>query len=588
MSKRSRIVDQARENIAKAARESVEGLTKEQIIGLYVQSQIDLHQQKEVNQLQKNALFMASTEQIQIPLFDEEDLPVTDVEMAIIDFRKKQLESCDISIEEYTAKIEQFKRVKKYLSSVIPERKKPAKSRKPAKVDEKQFFPLGDVNCPVCGKPLVHVASKSRFKYEFVPSKIIVREEVFETKYCPSKCQDENGKAVIMTSRPTEPDLIDKSPATESLVSGLIYEKYLMKTPLYRLEKAFDIKGHSLSRQTMSNMVQTCSDLYLAPICDKIQSDIRELEVVHMDETPLNCLELKDRTNSYMVCATSSAFEARKMTLYRFFEGRKQEFVPDVLGDSYSGALMSDGLPAYKNYPEGVKLSCMAHARRRFYEATKCRADFAEWKRLLKKEGLDTALKYQKKNQSLDHLFKILRAFGDLYTIERNFYDDPVSSRTKARQEMAAPVFKKLAELIQEACEGFEEGTAVGRAAAYFLDRKDTLAKYLENGIWPIDNNAAERQIKEFVMARKNFLFANSVKGAQSAAMCMTVLVSAVQNGLNPQKYLEHVFRTLKYFKEQPIPENVLTDLMPYSGKLPEQIYLNKEEMVLSNPIQEE
>jgi len=47
---------------------------------------------------------------------------------------------------------------------------------------------------------------------------------------------------------------------------------------------------------------------------------------------------------------------------------------------------------------------------------------------------------------------------------------------------------------------------------------------YLDDGRIEIDNNAAERSIKPFVIGRKNWLFCSSAKGAQSSAVIYSLL----------------------------------------------------------------
>jgi len=59
-----------------------------------------------------------------------------------------------------------------------------------------------------------------------------------------------------------------------------------------------------------------------------------------------------------------------------------------------------------------------------------------------------------------------------------------------------------------------------------------------------ISNNRAERSIKPFVIDRKNFLFANTPRGAKASAVMFSIIETAKENGLNPFKYLAHVFKT--------------------------------------------
>ena len=53
-----------------------------------------------------------------------------------------------------------------------------------------------------------------------------------------------------------------------------------------------------------------------------------------------------------------------------------------------------------------------------------------------------------------------------------------------------------------------------------------------------ISNNRAERSIKPFVIDRKNFLFANTPKGAAGSAVIFSMIQTALENQLDPYRYL--------------------------------------------------
>ena len=48
-----------------------------------------------------------------------------------------------------------------------------------------------------------------------------------------------------------------------------------------------------------------------------------------------------------------------------------------------------------------------------------------------------------------------------------------------------------------------------------------------------------ERCIKSFVIGRKNFLFSDTVRGAEASAAIYSIVVTAKLNGLNQRAYLE-------------------------------------------------
>lgn len=63
------------------------------------------------------------------------------------------------------------------------------------------------------------------------------------------------------------------------------------------------------------------------------------------------------------------------------------------------------------------------------------------------------------------------------------------------------------------------------------------------DGRLEISNNRAERSIKPFVIGRKNFLFANTPRGARASAIMFSVIETAKENGLNPYAYLTYIFQ---------------------------------------------
>ena len=584
------IKQQIRKNIATQIRQQTKDMDKDDIVDLLIDTVFEFQGAKEFNNYLKNALYTAKAENIQLTLFDLDTLEPSDVEQDTMKFLEKKVESCEITEEHYReviAKVQahgkkaknQLKELGKLQSVKKSKPKKDCRKHEPDVVEVIQLDE--DVCCPICGKPMSHLGYSEKTVIEYQPAQYTVKKIKLEKKVCPANCTDENGKSIIMKAQPKEPDLIDKSIATASLVAGLAYEKFMMGTPLYRLEKDAAAFGTDLSRQTMSNVMQTSHELYIKELCEQMNRDLVKQNVIHMDETPLQCLSLKDRSTSYMVCGVSGEHAQQQMVLYQFKESRSKESITSMLGTDFTGALMTDGLQGYRSYQGCTKLTCLAHARRYFYEAVNCRDDYAQLKKILNAsknaDNLDKAQSFLEEHESLNRLIAVLNRISELYQIENFFSDVPAELRTKARQELSKPLFEKLVLEVEIVAEGFEEKTKPYTAAAYFLERKEELARYLDNGIYPIDNNLAERKMKSFVIPRKNFLFANSVEGAQAAAGYMTLLESAKMNGLNPFEYLKYVLNTLKYYKDGQIPQNVLEELVPYSKTLPKYLYLDSK-----------
>lgn len=556
---------------------------------------LDLYFAKEINKAVKSGRFGPSTEKM-VPLKldysenedDGPDINILNKQLAQLDLKA---DVCFNRAAKYQEEGDRYRKEAEdlKLSSVEGSKKKPStKCRKQEAVKETTTFSVeGEKRiCPVCGCEMKTVGMKRHYRIHRIPARYRLEEVLRETVACPNKCTDENGKAIIRTAEPDEPALIDKSVATSSMVAGIAYDKFVMGTPAYRQEKHLSLTGLPISRQTMGNILEKTYDLYLKPLVKQMIEDLPNCNVVHMDETVLKCTEVKDRKQSSMVVAVSGIYEENQMAVYKFFPYKKQEFVIALLGGSFRHALMTDGLYAYANYYGPCrKLNCMAHARRKIFEAIKVRSDFAQYQADVLKwekttlendeEAAEAAAQLDETERpepspGLQILLTALSLFGKLYHIESHVASYSHEARTEVRQELSKPCFERLTRVMMEIQSGFEERSAAYRAAKYFMDRANSLGRYLEDGDYPIDNNVAERAVKPFVINRKNFQTTKSIKGAEVVAAFMTLFRSAEMNDLNPERYMEYVLDELKWFKDDEIAVDVLKSLLPYSKDLPE------------------
>jgi hypothetical protein len=97
-------------------------------------------------------------------------------------------------------------------------------------------------------------------------------------------------------------------------------------------------------------------------------------------------------------------------------------------------------------------------------------------------------------------------------------------------------------------------------AVRYALGRWEALMRYCDNGRLEIDNNAAERALRAVALGRKNYLFAGSDRGGDSAATIYSLIGTAKLHGLDPENYLRTV---LSRIAEQPI--NRIDELLPWN-----------------------
>jgi len=86
-----------------------------------------------------------------------------------------------------------------------------------------------------------------------------------------------------------------------------------------------------------------------------------------------------------------------------------------------------------------------------------------------------------------------------------------------------------------------------GEALEYCLLQWEKLIRYTEHPWCRPDNNAVERAIRHFVVGRKNWLFANTKRGATASAILYSLLQSAKENNKEPYEYLCHLLSRLPY-----------------------------------------
>lgn len=111
-------------------------------------------------------------------------------------------------------------------------------------------------------------------------------------------------------------------------------------------------------------------------------------------------------------------------------------------------------------------------------------------------------------------------------------------------------------------------GSKLGKAVTYAANQKTYMENYLLDGRLSISNNAAENAIRPFVVGRKNWLFADSPKGASASAGVYSIIETAKANGLEPYRYLETLFLNMSDWDHS---DEELEDLMPWSEYASEQ-----------------
>ena len=151
-----------------------------------------------------------------------------------------------------------------------------------------------------------------------------------------------------------------------------------------------------------------------------------------------------------------------------------------------------------------------------------------------------------------------------------------LDAKQENRAEMkinASKVMDEFFAYLDEVKTKFSSKGLAGKAINYTLNAEEYIRNYLLNENLEISNNRAERAIKPFVIGRKNCLFSNTKRGANDSSILYSIIESAKMNNLNALEYLNYC---LKYLAKNGINDDSIQAVLPYSDKLPKELYSNK------------
>ena len=367
--------------------------------------------------------------------------------------------------------------------------------------------------CPQCGNIMEPIGTEAVETLELIPARAVIHRDVY-VKYACQNCKV-NDIEVPIAETPKKPSLIPGGFASPKAVAHIMTQKFLLCVPLYRQEQDWKRQGLFLSRQVMSDWVLAGADILL-PLYNKLHEILISLEILHADETVLQVLHEAGRsaqTKSYMWLYMTGETEARQIALYEYQPGRGAAYPAEFLS-GFHGYLQTDGYDGYNNVKDVIHLGCWAHLRRKFDEAVKALPKGA------KTGAAVTGQAYCTK----------------LFMIERELQGLPPERRYEERLKREKPLldgFRAWADARTVAPK-----SKLGQAFVYLANQWTPLTNYLLDGRLELSNNRAERSIKPFVMGRKNFLFANTPRGAQASAVIYSIVETAKANALDPYRYL--------------------------------------------------
>jgi transposase len=389
---------------------------------------------------------------------------------------------------------------------------------------------IPETHC-ACGQALKRIGEEVSEQLDCVPAQFFVLRHI-RGKYACACCQS-------IAAAPMPAQMIDKGIPAPGLLAQVVVAKLDDHLPLYRQEEIYARSGVHIARSSMAQWIGICGHR-LAPLAQALKAFILGHAVVHADETPVALLAPgRGKTKkAYVWVYRTTNFVPQRAVLFDFCTSRGGEHPQRVLQD-FTGTLVTDDYSGYhKLKREGAITGalCMAHARRKLFEAQQLNA-----------------------SQIAAHAVALI---ARLYEVEREVRELEPASRLLLRQSRAKPIADALHAWLLEKRQTLAKADITAKAIDYSLSNWRALTHYLDDGDVPIDNNAVENSIRPLAVGRRNWLFVGSQQAGERAAVMLSLIESAKLSGHDPWAYLKDVFERLPTLKNHD-----LESLLPHNWR---------------------
>jgi transposase len=379
---------------------------------------------------------------------------------------------------------------------------------------------------------LVEIGQEVTETLDYRPG-VLLKRRYIRKKYARPQ-EAEGTTSILIGELPERP--IPKGIAEAGLLAHLFVAKYIDHLPFYRQIEMFKRDhGWAIHKSTINDWFAACCTL-LEPLYEALRNNVLDTDYLQGDESKLKVLDHTKNKNTHLGWMWVFRNPLSRNVFFAYRKGRGANILHETL-ETFTGLLQSDGYSSYESYikkqPDVALVSCLAHIRRKFFEAQKNHREKASY--------------------ALEQI-QLLYAIEQIAREENFTYQQ----RLRLRKVMSASIYYDLLQWVRTEQKNNLSKGAFGKALLYAKNHLPRLEHYLTDGRVEIDNNLIENKIRPLALGRKNYLFAGSHDGAQRAAMMYSFFGSCKANDVNPLEWLTDVLARIGAH-----PINQLEQLLP-------------------------
>ena len=369
-----------------------------------------------------------------------------------------------------------------------------------------------------------------------------------------------SGLEHVMTTVSYRNPLKDRTYISASILADILYRKFVLALPFFRQAADYYMQGLDLSRQVIIGWVNELVPLIMNPVLKYMIQQMLLCPYHNCDETYLQVIKDGRAPGSkgfLWVHSTGELYDGNPIIIFIYEQTRGTDHLRKLLLE-FHGYITCDAYISYHVLEEEsggriLTTGCMMHCRRYF--------------------ALSLFV-HDLKNMSEEEILqlpetRVLMLIRAIYHEEMKLRNMTAGDRLAARKEYVLPKVNDLFEYIHEldnSGEHFSE--KLSKAISYAVNQEKYLRRFIEDGNIPLDNGSSERYISSYSKGRANWLFADTMLGAEVNAAMYSIVETAKSNKVNPYEYIKYLLEKMPEYLDEKgnmTDPACLKDMMPWS-----------------------